>query len=85
MCEPTHTAMTQDTDVKQRLISATQDAVERGIFGVPTFYLDGQIFWGEDRIYDLIHCVNSQHNGQHIDEDKLTEVLARAAAVQRKR
>ena len=78
-------AMTQDKGVKQRLISATQDAVERGIFGVPTFYLDGQIFWGEDRIDDLIHCVNSQHNGQHIDVDKLTEVLTRAAAVQRKR
>ena len=74
-------AMTQDKAVKQTLINATKAAADSGIFGVPTFELDGQIFWGEDRVEGLIRCAN----GQRIDEDKLAEVLARGAAVQRKK
>ena len=73
--------MATDTSVKQALIATTQAATERDIFGVPTFYLDGQIFWGEDRIEDLIRCAQ----GLRIDEAKLAAVLGRDAAVQRKR
>lgn len=75
-------SMAQDPAVKQALIDTTNIAVERGIFGVPTFYLDGQIFWGEDRIGELLSFAEG---GQQIDEAKLQEVLAREAAVQRKR
>ncbi len=74
-------AQAQDATLKQTLIDTTAAAAQRGIFGVPTFQLDGQIFWGEDRIDDLIHSAN----GRSIDEAKLADVLARRAAVQRKR
>jgi 2-hydroxychromene-2-carboxylate isomerase len=30
-----------------------QAAEERGVFGVPTFVLDGELFWGTDRIWML--------------------------------
>ena len=28
----------------------TVAAVERGVFGVPTFVVGGEIFWGHDRL-----------------------------------
>jgi 2-hydroxychromene-2-carboxylate isomerase len=37
-------------EVKERLKQVTQDAVARGVFGAPTFFVDGQIFWGQDRL-----------------------------------
>ena len=46
-------ALTQDADVKERLKAVTQEAVERGVFGAPTFFVGHQMFWGQDRI-DLV-------------------------------
>lgn len=43
-------ALTQDPQVKERLKSITQEAVERGVFGAPTFFVDGHMFWGQDRL-----------------------------------
>ena len=28
----------------------TQEAIERGVFGAPSYVLDGEIFWGQDRL-----------------------------------
>lgn len=36
--------------VKQRLRAATDEALVRGVFGVPTFELDGRMFWGQDSL-----------------------------------
>lgn len=35
-------------EVKQRLRANTDAAIARGVFGVPTIALDGELFWGED-------------------------------------
>lgn len=43
-------ALTQDPAVKDQLKSVTQDAVARGVFGAPTFFVHGQMFWGQDRL-----------------------------------
>jgi 2-hydroxychromene-2-carboxylate isomerase len=37
-------------DVKQALKDATNEAVERGLFGLPTFFVGGEMFWGQDRL-----------------------------------
>jgi len=37
-------------DVKSSLREATGQAAQRGVFGVPTFYIDGQLFWGNDSV-----------------------------------
>lgn len=34
--------------VKSRLREATEEAIAAGVFGVPTFVVDGQLFWGQD-------------------------------------
>lgn len=37
-------------DVKNALRRNTEEAAARGVFGVPTFYLDGELFWGNDSV-----------------------------------
>jgi 2-hydroxychromene-2-carboxylate isomerase len=44
-------ARTQDPAVKKALVDATQKAVEAGVFGAPTWVVDGkELFWGQDRL-----------------------------------
>lgn len=43
-------AAIQTDDIKQGLIKATQDAVDRGLFGVPTTFIDGEMHFGQDRL-----------------------------------
>ena len=42
--------LTQQQDVKDRLRATTDEAVARGVFGAPTMFVDGQMFWGQDRL-----------------------------------
>lgn len=39
-----------DPEVKERLKAVTQEAVARGVFGAPTFFVGDQMFWGQDRL-----------------------------------
>ena len=43
-------ALIADPAVKDRLKALTQEAVERGIFGAPSFFVGPTLFWGQDRI-----------------------------------
>ena len=44
-------ARMQSPEIKKELADATQSAIDRGVFGAPTWIVDGQeIFWGQDRI-----------------------------------
>jgi 2-hydroxychromene-2-carboxylate isomerase len=37
-------------EVKNELRAATDEAIARGVFGVPTFELEGRLFWGVDAL-----------------------------------
>ena len=37
-------------EVKDRLRSNTEEAAARGVFGVPTYEVDGELFWGADAL-----------------------------------
>lgn len=39
-------------DIKERLKAQTDAALGRGVTGVPTVEVDGQLFWGDDRLED---------------------------------
>jgi 2-hydroxychromene-2-carboxylate isomerase len=39
-----------DPDVKDTLRKNTEEAAGRGIFGVPSFAVDGEVFWGADSL-----------------------------------
>lgn len=43
-------ALTGDPAVKAALIANTDEAVARGVFGAPSFFVDGQLFFGQDRL-----------------------------------
>jgi 2-hydroxychromene-2-carboxylate isomerase len=43
-------AAIQTDPIKQRLIDVTQDAVDQGIFGVPSMVVDGELHFGQDRL-----------------------------------
>jgi 2-hydroxychromene-2-carboxylate isomerase len=44
------TAMISSDDVKAALVSNTEEAVSRGVFGAPTFFVGDQMFFGQDRL-----------------------------------
>lgn len=46
-------ALLQDGAVKARLRRNTDEALARGVFGVPTLDLQGELFWGHDRLDHL--------------------------------
>ncbi len=46
-------ARSQDADVKNRLMALTQDAVDRGAFGSPTFFVNDEMFFGKDQLRDV--------------------------------
>lgn len=43
-------AQTQDPAIKDQLRANTEEAVRRGAFGAPTFFVGAQMFWGNDRL-----------------------------------
>lgn len=40
----------QSAAVKERLAANTQTAVDRGAFGIPTFFVEGEMFFGKERL-----------------------------------
>ena len=46
-------AWLQDEQVKQQLKFVTEEAVERGVFGAPTWFNQDEIYWGIDHLHFL--------------------------------
>ena len=51
--------MIQTKECKDKLIANTSWAVEKGAFGIPTFLIDDQIFFGKDHMDQLEDYINS--------------------------
>ncbi|MES2265066.1 MAG: 2-hydroxychromene-2-carboxylate isomerase [Pseudomonadota bacterium] len=43
--------LVKDEQVKEKLKRDTQEAIERGVFGAPTFFVGADMFWGQDRLH----------------------------------
>jgi len=43
-------AATQDPEVKADLVANTEAAVARGVFGIPTFFVGDEMFFGKERL-----------------------------------
>ena len=50
-------AAVQQPAVKEKLLKSTADSVERGTFGAPTFYVNGEIYFGKDRLREVEESV----------------------------
>lgn len=40
-----------EAEVQTRYAADTEAAIEAGVFGAPSYVVDGEIFWGQDRLY----------------------------------
>lgn len=47
---PALLAATQDDAVKAALVASTSAAVARGVFGIPTFFVGDEMFFGKERL-----------------------------------
>jgi 2-hydroxychromene-2-carboxylate isomerase len=53
-------ARAQQDEVKKRLIDLTTDAVNRGAFGSPTFFVGKEMFFGKDQLRDVEESIVEQ-------------------------
>ena len=49
----------EDEQVKQQLKSVTEEAVQRGVFGAPTWFSQNEMYWGIDHLHFLEHALTS--------------------------
>ncbi len=40
----------QEDSIKNALRTQVEEAISRGVFGAPTIFVDGEMFWGHDRL-----------------------------------
>jgi 2-hydroxychromene-2-carboxylate isomerase len=52
-------ARAQSAESKERLRAQTDEAIQLGIFGSPTFVVGDELFWGNDRLEDALHWAHS--------------------------
>jgi 2-hydroxychromene-2-carboxylate isomerase len=52
-------AMANEQVTKDKLKAVTMTAVERGVFGAPTFFIREHMYWGQDRIEQVIQALKS--------------------------
>jgi 2-hydroxychromene-2-carboxylate isomerase len=50
-------ALTTDEEVKAVLKANTEQAVERGVFGAPSMFVDNQLFFGQDRLEFVLEAL----------------------------
>ncbi len=50
----------QDPSVKAQLIANTDDAVTRGVFGSPSFFVGDELFFGKDRLREIEEEIEKQ-------------------------
>jgi 2-hydroxychromene-2-carboxylate isomerase len=51
------TTLAEDPEVKQALMDNTQAACDAGAFGIPTFAIDGELYFGKDRLRDVEEAI----------------------------
>jgi len=56
-------ARAQADEVKKRLLELTTDAVNRGAFGSPTFFVGNEMFFGKDQLRDVEESIVEQRGG----------------------
>ncbi|QCB46171.1 2-hydroxychromene-2-carboxylate isomerase [Hydrogenophaga sp. PAMC20947] len=55
----TVSALINDPEVKAQLVATTDEAVRRGVFGAPSFFVGDEMFFGQDRLDFVRDALNS--------------------------
>ena len=75
-------AATSDAAVKDKLRLNTEAAVSNGVYGVPTFMIEGQIFWGDDMFELMLEWLNGSPFMAELESQR---IMALPPASERKR
>lgn len=59
-------SMVQSDVVKQKLITETEQAIQRGIFGAPTFFVGDEMYWGQDRLHFVEQALNKARDRKSV-------------------
>ncbi|AIS12029.1 2-hydroxychromene-2-carboxylate isomerase family protein [Pseudomonas chlororaphis subsp. aurantiaca] len=51
-------ALTNDEEVKSALKDKTEQALQRGVFGAPSMFVDNQLFFGQDRLDFVLEALS---------------------------
>ena len=68
-------------EVKQLLIDSTNQGINRDLFGVPTFIIDDELFWGNDQ---LPHIELFLQDRDPLDRERVEQMLDRHRGIDRK-
>lgn len=66
----------ESEDIRTELIEITDDALELGVFGAPTFVIEGEIYWGKDR-FEFIEAHLAGSPALPPGRDRADDVFAR--------
>jgi len=69
----------ENAEVKDTLRRNTEEAAQRGVFGVPTFEVDGELFWGADSIEFLKDFLGNASVIKNQEVQRLDELPVAAA------
>jgi 2-hydroxychromene-2-carboxylate isomerase len=50
-------------EIKAELVSNTEAAVARGVFGIPTFFVGDEMYFGKERIGQIVELLDNLPNG----------------------
>ena len=59
-------------EARAELKGNIQEAIQQGVFGVPSMVMEDELFWGNDAIEDLFNFMN---NKDLLDRNKLNDLL----------
>jgi 2-hydroxychromene-2-carboxylate isomerase len=63
-------AATENAAVQTEYQANTDEAMARGVFGAPTYVLDGELFWGQDRLDMLEWRLRQKLDAPHAREPR---------------
>lgn len=50
-------AGSQDPAIKKALMESTQAAVDRGVFGIPSFFVGDELYFGKDTLWEVAEAI----------------------------
>lgn len=71
----------RDPKIKTALRESTEEALGKGVFGVPTFRLEDELFWGHDRMSHLAARLDGRLDAP---DPRLAEILERPRGADRR-
>jgi carboxymethylenebutenolidase len=54
------TRMAQESAMAEIFAAETRSAIDSGVFGAPTYVVEGELFWGQDRL-EFVDAALSRH------------------------